>query len=159
MKPVADLAEVSLRKEITFDQDISCDRDRCLQVLTNLLSNAIKYSPKGEAVLVKTSSSKDHFLRFSVTDSGPGIAQNQLHKLFGLFQQVDSSDSRAKQAGTGLGLAISKAIVEEHGGKIGVYTEIGEGATFWFELPEQSPGTKVTDAGRRKELVERRPAG
>jgi len=144
LKPVADSAEVSFVREILVDDAISCDIDRCLQVLTNLVSNAIKYSNEGQSIIVKTTRSSEQLIRFSVTDHGIGIAQNQLHKLFGLFQQVDSSDSRSQQGGTGLGLAISKAIVEEHGGNIGVYTEIGEGATFWFELPEQSGGPPVT---------------
>jgi DNA-binding response OmpR family regulator len=102
--------------------------------LTNLLSNAIKYSPKGGCVTVTTSECGPQRIRFSIKDEGPGIAANQLHKLFGLFQQLDSSDTRQK-GGTGLGLAISKAIVEQHGGKIGVDTAPGAGSTFWFELP------------------------
>jgi len=77
-------------------------------------------------------------VRFSVEDKGSGIDTNQLPKLFGLFQQLDSSDSRPK-GGTGLGLAISKAIVEQHGGKIGVESSPGQGSTFWFEVPYAMP--------------------
>ena len=76
----------------------------------------------------------EHVFRFSVSDAGPGIPEDQKHRLFGLFQQLDSSDSRPK-GGTGLGLAISKTIVEQHGGEIGVQSNPGKGSIFWFELP------------------------
>jgi DNA-binding response OmpR family regulator len=80
-------------------------------------------------------------IRFSVIDEGPGIANTDMHKLFGKFQQLDSSDSRQK-GGTGLGLAICKALVERHGGAIGVESAVGQGSTFWFELPSyvERPG-------------------
>ena len=112
------------------------DRDRIAQVLTNLLSNAIKYSsPEGEVVL-EVDKISDR-IRFSISDKGPGISEENLAKLFGMFQQVDSSDERPK-GGTGLGLAISKAIVERHGGTIGVKSLLGQGSTFWFEVPAMS---------------------
>lgn len=118
-----------------MDQDgiVYCDRDRIIQVLENLLSNAIKYSPAGGSVVLTVCCAED-FVRFDVQDSGPGIASNQIEKLFCKFQQLDSSDSRRK-GGTGLGLAITKAIVEQHEGKVGVETRLGVGSTFWFELP------------------------
>jgi PAS domain S-box-containing protein len=109
------------------------DRDRIIQVLTNLISNAIKFSPDNGVVTVCYECTPDG-VRFSVIDKGKGIPSDQLHKLFGLFQQVDSSDSRPKE-GTGLGLAISKSLVEQHGGTIGVDTQPGKGTVFWFELP------------------------
>ncbi len=113
------------------------DRDRCTQVLVNLVSNAIKFSPAGSSIVVTSGKTQAGMVRFSVSDTGPGIAEEQLHKLFNKFQQLDSSDTRAK-GGTGLGLAISKAIVDEHGGNIGVDSTVGAGTTFWFELPEQA---------------------
>lgn len=117
-------------------EGVLCDRDRIVQVLTNLLSNAIKFSPRDSTVSVAVER-LDYAFKFSVTDFGSGIAEDQLPKLFGLFQQLDSSDSRPK-GGTGLGLAISKAIVEEHGGKIGVESLKQKGSVFWFELPAPS---------------------
>ncbi len=126
------------------DSRISCDRDRIIQVLTNLLSNAIKYSPSNTAVVLDVKlAERPQFLLFSIKDSGSGIAISQLPKLFGKFQQLDSSDSRAK-GGTGLGLSISKAIVEQHGGRIGVETATGQGSTFWFELPVKEALAKPT---------------
>ncbi len=82
-----------------------------------------------------------------MVDQGPGIPTAKLDRLFRPFQQLDSSDTRAK-GGTGLGLTISKAIVEEHGGKIGVNTTEGAGCTFWFELPlaEQNAVPLVSEA-------------
>ncbi|MBX9690430.1 MAG: PAS domain S-box protein [Candidatus Obscuribacterales bacterium] len=124
---------IGLKKEVFFSGKISCDKDRILQVLANLLSNAIKFSPEGESVSLSLSASAG-FLRFSVCDNGCGIPESQVHKLFGRFQQLDSSDSR-QQGGTGLGLAISKAIVEQHHGEIGLESRYGEGSIFWFDLP------------------------
>lgn len=110
------------------------DLDRITQVMTNLISNAIKYSERGGEVLISVLPAEHSGkMRFAVKDSGAGIAKEHQSKLFGKFQQIDSSDSRAKE-GTGLGLAISKAIVEQHGGIIGVDSTPGAGSTFWFEL-------------------------
>ncbi len=128
-------AEVSVKQIMCDDVTIACDRDRIMQVLVNLISNAVKFSPPGAEVTVRVEpAEKGRMLRFSVQDHGPGIRPEEEHKLFKKFQQVDSSDSRPK-GGTGLGLAIAKAIVEQHGGKIGFKSEPDRGAIFWFELP------------------------
>jgi PAS domain S-box-containing protein len=112
---------------------ISADIDRITQVLTNLIANAIKFSAAGGCVSL-SGVLQDKSYRFSVRDHGPGISPKDQQRLFGKFQQLDSTDSRSK-GGSGLGLAISKALVEQHGGKIGVQSELGKGSTFWFELP------------------------
>jgi signal transduction histidine kinase len=78
-------------------------------------------------------------VRFVVENPGPGIAPRDLDRLFTRFQQLDGSDGR-RRGGTGLGLAISKAIVEQHGGRIGVESDPGRTTRFWFELPAVSPG-------------------
>ncbi len=113
---------------------IVCDADRIIQVLTNLISNAIKFSPSSGVVTVKSELVADNLIRFSVTDRGPGIAADQLRKLFQKFQQLDQSDTR-KMGGTGLGLAICKAIIEEHEGRIAVKSEPEKGSTFFFDIP------------------------
>ncbi|MBX3076246.1 response regulator [Candidatus Obscuribacterales bacterium] len=125
---------VTVSEEINTGGPTECDEDRIIQVLTNLLSNAIKFSENGDRVVVALNPGEHNTFKFSISDTGPGIAPEQMHKLFGKFQQLDQSDSRKKD-GTGLGLAITKAIIDEHGGAIGVDSEWGKGSTFWFELP------------------------
>ncbi|MCA9802240.1 MAG: CHASE3 domain-containing protein [Cyanobacteria bacterium HKST-UBA02] len=112
---------------------INADRDRVVQVLTNLVSNAVKFSPEGSSVTL-TSEKNDGMVRFSVTDEGPGISEQDQRKLFRKFQQINSGDDRPK-GGTGLGLSICKALVEQHGGHIGLDSGAGQGTTFWFEMP------------------------
>lgn len=125
----------NIRLEIGWmtPQLIIADMDRLNQVLANLVANAIKFSPKNGVVELSATAS-DGAVRFAVRDQGKGIAKGQQHKLFNKFQQVDSTDRR-EQEGTGLGLAICKAIIEQHGGQIGVESEEGKGATFWFTVP------------------------
>lgn len=127
-------AGVTLKDNILSSGQVECDEDRMIQVITNLVSNAIKFSPKNSDVTIQLERTPDNCFRFSVIDRGPGIPKEQMHKLFGKFQQLDQTDSR-KKGGTGLGLAITKAIVERHGGTIGVDSEPGQGSTFWCEIP------------------------
>jgi PAS domain S-box-containing protein len=133
MKGMADDAGVHLASHIDWRGIVWVDQDRTIQMLENLLSNAIKFSPAGATVTLTIYRSAE-FARFAVQDTGPGIPADQIGKLFGKFQQLDSSDSRPK-GGTGLGLAITKAIAEQHGGKVGLNSKVGEGSTFWIELP------------------------
>lgn len=124
---------LKLKKVIDSERLIHADFDRIAQVLTNFISNAIKYSPPGGTIIVSVRDTESDTTRFSVTDEGPGIPESQIDNLFIHFQQLDSPDRRDK-GGTGLGLAIAKAIVELHGGHIGVDSEFGKGSTFWFEI-------------------------
>jgi PAS domain S-box-containing protein len=129
-------SNVAIKCNMNGAGKIVCDEDRIFQVLTNLVANAVKYSAEGSQVVVSLETSDPNSIKFSVTDTGPGIAPEQVHKLFGRFQQLDASDAR-QRAGTGLGLAITKAIVEQHGGTIGVESKVGKGSTFWFQLPRK----------------------
>jgi PAS domain S-box-containing protein len=133
LKGFAEHENVMLVKEVPTTKQIDCDRDRIIQVLANLISNAVKFSPPGATVIVRADANEDS-IRISVTDSGNGIPQVDLKKLFMPFQQLDGSSARPK-GGSGLGLAISKAIIKEHHGEIGVESEVGTGSTFWFEIP------------------------
>lgn len=106
------------------------DSARMLQVLTNLLGNAIKFTPREGKVTVRLAREGDE-VRIDVSDSGPGIAEDQLESIFGRFVQVTKNDRR----GVGLGLYISKSIVQGHGGRIWATSQLGEGSTFSFTLP------------------------
>ena len=112
---------------------VMVDQDRIVQALINLLSNAVKFAPASTTVSVTVMGS-EQTITISVADQGEGIAPENLNRLFRKFQQVDSSSSR-KKGGTGLGLAITKALVEQHGGKIAVASELGKGTRFSFTLP------------------------
>jgi len=109
------------------------DALRISQVLANLLSNALKFTPPGGRVQV-TLDARDDEARVDVVDSGIGIDHEHLPYLFERFYQVDPSTTRV-HGGAGLGLPISKALIESHGGRIGVESRIGGGSTFWFTLP------------------------
>ena len=130
---VAEQSSVKLVKDVVSEEPINADPDRLAQVLVNLTANAIKFSPPNGCVRLKVEKHSKDTTRFTVLDEGPGIPKELQSKLFINFQQLDSSDTRTK-GGTGLGLAISKAIIELHGGHIGVISLPGEGASFWFEI-------------------------
>ena len=117
----------------TVGRDIIGDKDRLVQVLTNLISNALKYTARGKSVFINTCDQGTN-LKINVIDDGPGIAEEHIQGLFGLFQQLSCVENEAN-TGSGLGLAISKALIEKLGGTIGADSKLGSGATFWIELP------------------------
>ncbi|HEY9723019.1 MAG TPA: PAS domain-containing sensor histidine kinase, partial [Oscillatoriaceae cyanobacterium] len=112
---------------------VFADEQRVAQVLTNLISNAIKFTPEGGTITVRARQEGSQ-LFCEVEDNGRGIDLKHFPKLFQRFGQLDTSNTRAA-GGIGLGLSIAKAIVEAHGGEIGVDSEPGKGSTFWFSLP------------------------
>ncbi|PZM81659.1 MAG: hypothetical protein DKT66_20895 [Candidatus Melainabacteria bacterium] len=142
---MANEAKVTLKHQIMYNGTLKCDQDRVIQILANFLSNAIKFSPEGESVILDVEKHND-MVRFSVSDVGAGIPESEQHKLWGKFQQLDSSDTRQK-GGTGLGLAITKGLAEQHGGTVGVASTVGKGTTFWAEIPcsAKSPRTTSQD--------------
>jgi signal transduction histidine kinase len=116
------------------DLIVAADRIRLRQVVLNLLSNAIKFTTDGGRITLAAHAEPPQTVRVAVTDSGIGIAPADQVKLFQEFVQLDAGSNR-RYDGTGLGLALSKRLVELHGGRIGVESELGKGSTFWFTLP------------------------
>lgn len=112
---------------------IRFDPNRMEQVLNNLVGNAVKFSPAGGRIIARVRGDGD-FVRTSIVDSGPGIKAAELPALFKPFYR-GSAPLPAGERSTGLGLTIARRIIEAHGGKIGVESVPGQGATFWFTLP------------------------
>lgn len=139
------LAEQAHSKQLellcNIDKDVprfvNGDPTRIRQVLTNLLGNAVKFTNEGEVLvqIAKCSEKKDNpnRLKFSVIDTGVGISESALSKVFESFAQADGSTTR-QYGGTGLGLAISKQLIEGMEGNVGAISEVGKGSVFWFEL-------------------------
>jgi len=113
------------------------DRDAIARVVQNLVTNAVKLTPPGGDVRISLQT-KDESLRVEVSDHGPGIAAEHHPKIFEKFGQLDTN-VRQSIPSSGLGLYFCKLAVEAHGGSIGVNSEVGQGSTFWFELPLHGP--------------------
>ncbi len=127
------------QKDIAFNYEplsilpegVYADEKRLRQVLINLLGNAVKFTQQG-GVTLKVGYDEDDNLRFQVEDTGVGIAQAEIDRIFEPFQQV--GDQRYRAEGTGLGLSITKKLVEMMGGQLHVRSEFGKGSTFWMTL-------------------------
>lgn len=113
--------------------NMTLDSDLIVQVLYNLLSNAIEYSPEGREIRMKLESQGTE-VKVSVIDQGYGLSEEETARLFQKFYRASSAKHR-KGKGTGLGLSFVKQVVEAHGGKVGVKSNLDEGSTFWFSLP------------------------
>jgi signal transduction histidine kinase len=111
---------------------VVADFRRLRQVLLNLIANAVKYNRPGGKILLSTAAPAPETVRFDVADTGVGIAESDLRRLFEPFERLDGSDA---EPGTGLGLAISKGLIEEMGGAISVDSELGVGTTFHVDMP------------------------
>jgi PAS domain S-box-containing protein len=119
------------------------DRDQLVRVILNLVSNAVKFSRDNAAVQVRINDVGDK-VRVAVIDSGRGIPRDRIDAIFGKFEQAKLADAK-RSGGTGLGLAICKAIVQKHGGEIGVRSNEGCGSEFWFTVPKETPQRTTFD--------------
>jgi len=159
---------LAFESDAPADLTVLLDPDRLRQVLLNLISNAVKFTDQGGVTLSLAYDEAAGALHVQVRDSGPGIPEDRLDRLFKRFSQVDGSLTRA-HGGTGLGLAICKGIVEAQGGSIGVTSELGEGSVFALSIPAPRVATpapaiegeapaNMTFAGVRVLVVDDHPA-
>ncbi len=166
--PVAEGAAVHMMVEPggEWDRHVRADRQRLLQVLLNLGSNAVKYNEPGGTVAFRTSPGAAGGVRFSVHDTGPGIAREHQDQLFVPFSRLGAERSAVE--GTGVGLALSKQLVELMGGAIGVDSAVGHGSTFWVELQgaeeadalgSRAPAARAGDEAHRRATRRRAPVG
>ena len=132
-------AEKGMTTRVEFEDEslmADADKSRVDQVLENLIGNAIKFGSSGQEVVVCTRDTECGFL-VEVRDSGPGIAEEDIQKLFVQYARLGNKPTGGEKS-TGLGLAICKKIVELQGGRIGARNQPGGGATFWFEIPQSA---------------------
>jgi signal transduction histidine kinase len=145
VEPLATGKSLSLTAEVGTDLPAGHgDGRRLAQVLLNLVGNAIKFTDRGQ-VTIRARAADGQFA-VAVSDTGPGIATSDQEKLFKEFQQADNTITKQK-GGTGLGLAISKRIIEMHGGRIWLDSEVGKGSTFTFTVPVRAE-RQVTGDGQ-----------
>jgi PAS domain S-box-containing protein len=140
MKEKATRHKIQMKMDIDPGSDIiEADRNRIIQVLFNLLDNAIKFSKPDGGIVTITTKKEGDMAQVTVQDTGIGIKEEEVVKLFKEFEQIDKGASR-HYGGTGLGLVISKKLIELHGGHIWVKSKYGEGTTFTFTLPIKAKG-------------------
>jgi NtrC-family two-component system sensor histidine kinase KinB len=139
--------EIKIVRSIEKDiPEVKFDPDRIMQVLSNIMSNSIKFTPKGGTITVGAAlsvSGEQKEIVVSIKDTGPGIAAEDIPKLFNQYQQVGEGPSKTDIKGTGLGLYISKELVELHKGRIWIESDLGKGAKFIFTIPFKSKGGKA----------------
>lgn len=129
--------EVGINIVLKSDKSITTvdfDRHKLETVIMNILMNAIKHSKSGDTISIITELTDDRTVRISISDQGPGLGDADLNSLFTRFYQ-----SRSEEYGSGIGLSYSKVLVELHGGRIGAENNVDKGATFWWEIPVESP--------------------
>ncbi|HEY2707013.1 MAG TPA: ATP-binding protein [Caulobacteraceae bacterium] len=147
----AETAGLGVRIDVPALPDVDGDYRALKQVLLNLLSNAVKFTPRGGGIVLAAESQPDALgdrIKISVTDTGIGIAEQDLARLARPFEQIESQQSKTQQ-GTGLGLALSKSLVELHGGTLEIESQPGIGTTVSFLLPVRQGHSMADDDGQR----------
>ncbi|WP_173065407.1 ATP-binding protein [Sulfurimicrobium lacus] len=138
--PLAAERHIQVNDEITpcIAHHVRADHTRLKQVILNYLSNAVKYNREGGEIYLKCEQMPGGVLRVSVSDTGPGIPESKLAELFQPFNRLEADGTDVQ--GTGVGLAVVKRLAELMGGSVGVISEVGQGTTFWLDIPEVFPG-------------------
>ncbi|QQQ20134.1 PAS domain-containing protein [Brevundimonas vitis] len=147
MRGKVDEAGLTLRLQTPDLPTIEADHRGVKQVLLNLISNAVKFTPEGGSITVALSMAAGERIRVAVTDTGIGIAADDLARLARPFEQVEGQHSKTTQ-GTGLGLALTKALIELHGGELTMDSEPGRGTTVAFDLPMRRPAAAPVEQAR-----------
>ncbi|MGN6734508.1 MAG: ATP-binding protein [Candidatus Binatia bacterium] len=139
LRPVAAVKRITIAVE-SPDETVTAwaDPDRVSEILMNLLGNAIKFTPPDGKVTLSVEGRGADWVKISVADTGPGIPPEEANRIFDKFYQVPQLEKQ-KIVGTGLGLSITKALVEMHGGKIWLESEVGRGSIFSFVIPAEQP--------------------
>lgn len=143
--PVAARKQISLRHEVRADlPDFLFDQNRLMQVLVNLANNALKFTPENGRVTITAGEAPNEpgYFKVSVNDTGCGIAPAELERIFECLYQVPNKDGGSEQ-GVGLGLYICRELVQSHGGKIWVESELGRGSTFCFSIPREQSSEAI----------------
>src|SRR6266478_4720241 len=143
-EPLALSKSITLNTESKREISLIADSAKVKQMLLNLVSNAIKFTPSGGRIDIRVRR-LESWVEIAVSDSGIGIAKEDLGRLFAEFQQLDAGPGR-QQEGTGLGLALTKRFAELHGGQVIVESELGKGSTFTLRLPLQTPAPRASRA-------------
>jgi signal transduction histidine kinase/ActR/RegA family two-component response regulator len=160
IRPLADERRIDLRVEVGEDMascHVMADRQRLGQVLLNLLANAVKYNVPRGTVSVTTVRGAEDTVRIGVTDTGPGIPEDQVARLFTPFERLGAEQTGVE--GTGLGLALSQSLVVAMGGQLVVDSMMGEGTTFWIQLQETEPPKALGEGPARDEELPTSPGG
>jgi PAS domain S-box-containing protein len=140
------LRRIRLRLPVDQSVPVVADADRLGQVITNYLSNALKYSPNDRPVTVQLRMATTT-TTVAVRDAGPGIPADEQARVWDLHHRVPGVEVQEGMGrGLGLGLHISRAIIEQHGGRVGVHSLVGKGSTFWFTLPLVPPAASTLGA-------------
>lgn len=142
LRPIATSKNISMKFDGKDDIRLIADRESIKIVIRNLISNAIKFSNENDVIKIETSQ-KDGFVAVCIEDTGVGISQENISKLFGVEEL--STKGTKDEIGTGLGLVLCKQIIEGHSGKIHVESKDGKGSKFWFSLPQKQEVSSVSE--------------
>jgi len=133
LAPLAEAKSISIENKIDILQPVKMDKEMMQQVFRNIIGNAIKFTSEKGSIKLEADV-KENFVEVAVQDTGIGIAEEDIERIFLKFQQIIPAKGE-KTKGTGLGLATVKEIILAHGGKVWVTSQVGQGSTFYIALP------------------------